>query len=275
MPRTPADAAAWFRAGVARTINKGDWEGGCVAAVYTAGTYGHSYDYAVAAAVAAGATYAGGHALPATGKLNANPNAAGDGSIHYWGGIWNSALNRWDGHIGLQYGGLIYMASVYARRQYGRHHLGASTWAEYSADRGLPYLGHSPYFGNQLLAGVNPAALNSRPLDGGTATQTLREVTVIGYNYNVQGASLGAKVLADPVSMTYRYPTADERSAFEQSGGLWVNLSDAMWNEILGQFLEIKKPPQVSAAQAVDYKQLAAALAPLLKFPTKGTVELS
>lgn len=164
MTRTPAEAAGWFRSGVARTIKGGDWEGGCVAAVFTAGAFGHSYDYAVQAAVAAGATYAGGRALPATGRLNPRAEEAGDGSQHYWGGIWNSAFNRWDGHIGTQYGGLIYMASSYARREYGNH-LGASTWAEYSADRGLPYLGHSPYFGNQLLAGVNPAALNVNPLN--------------------------------------------------------------------------------------------------------------
>lgn len=183
--RTPSQAAAWFRSGTPRTINNGDWEGGCAAAVYNGGGFTQAYAYALGAAVAAGAIYAGGRSNPSTGSLNRNYSAAGDGAIHYWGGIWNAKANRYDGHVGLQYGGLIYMASVYARRQFGNH-LGASTWLEYNSDRGLPYLGWSSKYGKQSLAGVSTAGLNEKPLDNSTTSDTskskeLTEMIIVQY----------------------------------------------------------------------------------------------
>jgi hypothetical protein len=105
----------------------------------------------------------------------------------------------------------------------------------------------------------------SLPADIGTSVSVPRqkEVTMIGYNYNVAGGSFGSKVLADPVSMTYRYPIADELAAFEQSGGDWVSLNDDMWNKILGKFREIKKPDTngVGSTPVADPGAIAAALA--------------
>lgn len=281
MSRTPAQAAAWFRSGVPRTINRGDWEGGCVAAVFNGGAYGHSYDYAVGAAVAAGAVYAGGARAPLSGRLNINASQAGDGSVHYWGGIWNTQYKRWDGHIGIQYGGLIYMASLYARQQFG-HHLGASTWAQYNADRGLPYLGHSPYFGNQVLAGVSPASIGQTPIDNGGAPAAAPEDLMsfkLGYVTDNNGAlytlfdlthgryaQTRDQAVANLWDLLYMPPgvPAQDFGSPASNGSLAVLLSG-------GGFVSEPWPWKPGAdSGAVDAGALAAQLAPAVKDALAG-----
>jgi len=106
---------------------------------------------------------------------------------------------------------------------------------------------------------------------------------MIGYNYNEPGKGSGTKALVDPVQMLVRYPPANERSAFEQSGGIWVNLNAAMWSEIIAPCRNITKPDSLSAgpsdagAIAALAKQLVSldAKVSAIRVPTKITGTLS
>jgi len=261
-----------MQAGPARTINNGDWEGGCAAAVFTAGQFGRSYEFAVQAAVAAGAIYAGGRSVPQSGTLNKDPSRAGDGSIHYYGGVWNTAHNRWDGHVTFQYQGREYMASSSAAIQYG-HHLGSSTHAEYAAAKGLPYLGHSPYFGNQLFAGVTPASLDQTGL-GNSQEDDMKLIT----HPNGQPALVG--------EATFIQIAASTMTDLEAIWGPHVAVSADAWTFQSQRSLETRaalsagSPTAANDATpelvaALKDPTVLSALAAAIKFPTKGTVELA
>ena len=111
------------------------------------------------------------------------------------------------------------------RESYGAHlHLGV-----------FPYAGAHDIDPWTLLSGAPYA-------NQVTSTAGRRLVSMIGYNYNVAGAGYNTKVLTDPVSMTYRYPNPTEISAFEQSGGVWVQVNAPMWESVLTPMRQISTP---------------------------------
>jgi hypothetical protein len=73
---------------------------------------------------------------------------------------------------------------------------------------------------------------------GGTATQitALREVEMLGIEYYEPQAhpTIHTRILVDMVNRTGYYPDADEQSVFEQSGGRFIGMNDAMWTRAVG-----------------------------------------
>ncbi len=92
---------------------------------------------------------------------------------------------------------------------------------------------------------------------------------------NMQGWQFtpgGQRVLADPISMTYRYVGGFEADVFIQDGGSFHPLGEPHWSQQFGKYREIKKPDTPTAgsstpapsAPAIDYGKLGAATAKAL-----------
>lgn len=146
MTSTVSEMIAWFKAGPKRTVNGGDWAGGCEAAVVNAGRF-TPYAFAYLAA-------------QNSGPLDTDPSTAEPGDLHFWRGVPGYVPGfGWveQGHVAFEEDGnnSLLMASSHTNT-FG-HHLGRITLTEFHRLSGLgsKYLGHTRRHGTQQL--IRPA----------------------------------------------------------------------------------------------------------------------
>lgn len=141
-PRNDAEMLAWFLSGPARTINNGDWNGGCEAAVVNAGQL-----IPYSSAMLAG---------NASGPLDPSPASAQGAEFSFWAGVGGlgHVVNHDPRDPRFILGASATMAAL--GQQLG-HNLARCLISDYQRVTGLPYRGHSPRHGTQTLAHTIPA----------------------------------------------------------------------------------------------------------------------
>jgi hypothetical protein len=139
----------------ARTVNDGDWDGGCEAAVVNAAQLA-----AYSSAMLAG---------DASGPLDSNPSTARGSEFSFWGGVYSAALKQYLGHVAWHDPidpAYVFMASATAAnngQQLG-HNLARIKIDTYQRITHLPYRGHSFRHGTQAIARTIPAGGDVTPL---------------------------------------------------------------------------------------------------------------
>lgn len=138
MTRTVAEAVEWAREHPRKNVGAGgpSWSMWCAALVHWAGGFKGSFETAMEAG-------------DKSGPLNKDFRTARYGDIHYWAGVGGF------GHVGIDIGGtdkdrIILMASGAVTDSFGMA-IGAVWFTRYAA-LGIPYRGHTPFWGKERLA---------------------------------------------------------------------------------------------------------------------------